>query len=261
VSPEEAFRADMIEHPDDDAPRLIFADWLEERGGEGDAERAEFIRVQYELAAGPPCGHERPVECQEACRRCRFSCREWDLLFAGPAGCGATAWLTPGPVPGWQACSGVPFPGGRRWHGGWTAGPGGERMGVVAADFRRGFVEVLGLSLYDYLEHAGGLHAWAPLREVALTYGGGWLREPTLAVLVQLPLVGRLHTLDLSRLPVWPSVWAGALRQAYRPWRGLRKLVLPAGWSGLSDAEGLRLRTAEYLGGVKVVLPSAPGSG
>ena len=35
------------DHPDDDMPRLVFADWLQEHGEE---ERAEFIRVQIELA-------------------------------------------------------------------------------------------------------------------------------------------------------------------------------------------------------------------
>lgn len=35
--------------PDDDVPRLIFADWLEEQGG-ADAARAAFIRVQVALA-------------------------------------------------------------------------------------------------------------------------------------------------------------------------------------------------------------------
>jgi uncharacterized protein (TIGR02996 family) len=39
--------ADVIAHPDDDLPRLIFADWCEEHG---DPERAEFIRVQIALA-------------------------------------------------------------------------------------------------------------------------------------------------------------------------------------------------------------------
>ena len=34
--------------PDEDAPRLVLADWLEERGESG---RAEFVRVQCELAA------------------------------------------------------------------------------------------------------------------------------------------------------------------------------------------------------------------
>lgn len=45
-----AFLEDILAHPDDDAPRLIFADWLEE---EGDAERGEFIRVQVERAHLP----------------------------------------------------------------------------------------------------------------------------------------------------------------------------------------------------------------
>lgn len=44
---EDAFRQDIRDNPDDDAPRLIFADWLEEQGRR---ERAEFIRVQCELA-------------------------------------------------------------------------------------------------------------------------------------------------------------------------------------------------------------------
>lgn len=43
----DAFLADIIDHPDDDASRLVFADWLEENG---EAERAEFIRVQVRLA-------------------------------------------------------------------------------------------------------------------------------------------------------------------------------------------------------------------
>src|SRR5262249_54159392 len=40
----------IIAEPDDDTPRLIFADWLEEQG---DAARAEFIRVQIERARLP----------------------------------------------------------------------------------------------------------------------------------------------------------------------------------------------------------------
>jgi uncharacterized protein (TIGR02996 family) len=38
----------VLEEPGDDLPRLVFADWLEEHG---QAERAEFCRVQCELAA------------------------------------------------------------------------------------------------------------------------------------------------------------------------------------------------------------------
>lgn len=42
-----AFLSAIRAAPDDDAPRLIYADWLEDHG---EAARAEFIRVQCELA-------------------------------------------------------------------------------------------------------------------------------------------------------------------------------------------------------------------
>jgi uncharacterized protein (TIGR02996 family) len=53
----DAFLQDIFAHPDDDAPRLIFADWLEEQGGANSVARAEFIRVQCALATGnvPDC--------------------------------------------------------------------------------------------------------------------------------------------------------------------------------------------------------------
>lgn len=41
--------AAILDDPTDDNRRLIFADWLEEFGGEGERLRAEFIRVQVRL--------------------------------------------------------------------------------------------------------------------------------------------------------------------------------------------------------------------
>jgi uncharacterized protein (TIGR02996 family) len=43
---ETAFLADIAAHPDDDTPRLIFADWLQDNG---QPERAELIRLQCRL--------------------------------------------------------------------------------------------------------------------------------------------------------------------------------------------------------------------
>jgi uncharacterized protein (TIGR02996 family) len=43
----DAFLQAILDAPDDDAPRLLFADWLEEYG---DSDRAEFIRIQVALA-------------------------------------------------------------------------------------------------------------------------------------------------------------------------------------------------------------------
>ena len=48
---ERAFTEDVIAHPEDDTPRLVFADWLDDRG---DAVRAEFIRLQVAIAGGGP---------------------------------------------------------------------------------------------------------------------------------------------------------------------------------------------------------------
>jgi len=42
-----AFLKAILANPDDEAPRLIFADWLDEQG---ECQRAEFIRVQVKLA-------------------------------------------------------------------------------------------------------------------------------------------------------------------------------------------------------------------
>jgi uncharacterized protein (TIGR02996 family) len=49
MSDESALLAAIWEHPQEDTPRLMYADWLDERGGESEAARAELIRVQCAL--------------------------------------------------------------------------------------------------------------------------------------------------------------------------------------------------------------------
>jgi uncharacterized protein (TIGR02996 family) len=48
---EAAFLRTIRDHPDDDSPRLVFADWLEEHG---ETWRAEFLRAQCKLARAKP---------------------------------------------------------------------------------------------------------------------------------------------------------------------------------------------------------------
>jgi len=50
-----ALMAAIIANPDEDTPRLVLADWLDENGDEHDHGRAEFIRLQCELARFPNC--------------------------------------------------------------------------------------------------------------------------------------------------------------------------------------------------------------
>jgi uncharacterized protein (TIGR02996 family) len=83
------FLRDIIANRDDDGPRLVYADWLDERG---DPKRAEFIRVQCELAKPEPvctgyycdeeighvdCDYDDKMEERSALRR-----RERELLIA-----------------------------------------------------------------------------------------------------------------------------------------------------------------------------------
>ena len=53
----ESFLRAIIADPADDLPRLVYADWLDENG---DPDRAEFIRVQCELAKLPEDDPRRP---------------------------------------------------------------------------------------------------------------------------------------------------------------------------------------------------------
>src|SRR5438477_12296826 len=83
----------ILADPDADAPRLAYADWLEE---DGDADRAEFIRVQCALASMPE--NERAFH--------PLRPREAELLREH-----GETWLRPirdlfppanGPAPGWR---------------------------------------------------------------------------------------------------------------------------------------------------------------
>jgi uncharacterized protein (TIGR02996 family) len=64
---QDSFLDAILADPEDDTPRLVCADWLEENG---DAERAEFIRTQIRLAQLPP----------EAPNRMALAAREKMLL-------------------------------------------------------------------------------------------------------------------------------------------------------------------------------------
>jgi uncharacterized protein (TIGR02996 family) len=55
----DALLAAIIAAPDDDTPRLVYADWLDENG---QPERAEFIRLQIENTGKPMAERQREAE-------------------------------------------------------------------------------------------------------------------------------------------------------------------------------------------------------
>ncbi|MBX9628077.1 MAG: TIGR02996 domain-containing protein [Gemmataceae bacterium] len=100
----------VIDSPDDDTPRLVYADWLEDHG---QSERAEFIRLQVEVARAEADGRDynevyalrmRAVELQKAhkadwlagvCRWKRTSCF-FERGFVGEVWCSVKSFVDHG---------------------------------------------------------------------------------------------------------------------------------------------------------------------
>jgi uncharacterized protein (TIGR02996 family) len=199
----DAFLQAIIESPDDDTLRLVFADWLEEHG---DAERAELIRLQCSLNSPPP-ESPRLAPIQE-----RVNMHERLNLLLQPR---RNDFLSPLTRVGLRFGEETRFV---------------EEMQeecVIAhlkPVFRRGFVEEITVpgreSLQRFIRHAGALFRLTPLQHLQVTEVRGWSqsydqgysigcytpmidspREPDLRALVELPEMARLRTL-LLRLDI-----------------------------------------------------------
>jgi uncharacterized protein (TIGR02996 family) len=128
MSEREALYRAVCERPDDDLPRLVFADWLDEHG---EHDRATFIRVQCELEALSPASPEaaRLLAAHHGLLK-RTDWGERELL---PAGCG------------WPGADRSPYRRGFRWQV--SALSVGSFLGAADDVFRA--APVTGLSLTD----------------------------------------------------------------------------------------------------------------
>jgi uncharacterized protein (TIGR02996 family) len=180
---EDAFLQTIVDAPDDDAPRLIFADWLDEHG---DPRRAAFIRAQCRLA-------KLPEECEE---RYRLEAEEAALL----------AEMTGGVLD--------------RNHPRWANVPG-RWVKDKKPSFERGFVAKLDTTATRFFAHADRVMQAAPiqhltlgnalykfeelqhsphlsrLRSLAITHQR--LPDNAVAALVSEPALSGLKALDLTR--------------------------------------------------------------
>lgn len=195
-----AFLQAIRENPDDDAPRLIYADWLEERG---QADRAEFIRIQCRLFGIPhtdPAASDLKVRAEELLR---------------------TNWQTwVGPL---RNVIGSNY---SRYGESWMREeyhPDGLRR------FRRGFVDTLALDAERFLHHAKALLALTPLRELRLWGAGHCARA-----LMECPHLAGLETLQFCDYWVAPLTARDVPALAASPYlHGLIALYL--GWNSLGD--------------------------
>jgi uncharacterized protein (TIGR02996 family) len=176
MSDEAALRKAIVAAPDEDAPRLVYADWLDENRPDprptparGPSARAEFIRVQCRLAAGAFHDPDYPELLE----------REQDLA----------AWLAthePDELARPPALTDVEHLELGEW-----------------GDWRRGFVESLGFDEYHDTAEAT-LAALIPALQTAFAHSPARtlrLEDATaeeVALLVRHPLFGQLRGLQLD---------------------------------------------------------------
>jgi uncharacterized protein (TIGR02996 family) len=139
----------VVAAPADDVPRLVAADWLDEHR---QPERAEFIRIQIELARLEAAREEASA----AARALRWK----ERTFLGPMATYRALWAL-------EACPELV----RVEFRGRSATPL-ETMRVAGAErltFHRGFVQSVNCPAVDWLQHGAEVRARQPIRGVRLT--------------------------------------------------------------------------------------------
>jgi uncharacterized protein (TIGR02996 family) len=172
MTQEEAFIQAIREAPEDDAPRLIFADWLEEHG---QADRAEFIRLQCQLARMADKNPERSALTSRTDDLLRSHWDEWVGPFREIVGSRRDRY-------------------GESWMG--------EKYDprTYPARFVRGFVPMLSLDAERFVDCASELNGLTPLRILNLWAAGRCARA--LANTAELKGLSMLAFPDYSDSPL-----------------------------------------------------------
>jgi len=222
MTEDEALLRAVLTAPDDDAPRLVYADWLDEHG---DPARAAFIRTQIEIGCRPS-SHARLVQLKQA---------ESTLLRANREAW--TAW-----VPGWAEA--------RAFHRGFLEGIRAE-----AGDFIAGADEVRLRTPLMAVQLDGRQDRAAP---VFLTRALDGIRSLTLSVpvpagawehLAASPYLGKLRELNLNSKGPPGELVSALVGSTALP--ALRTLRLT--WCTLGDEHSARLVGHPWVGRLRAL--------
>jgi len=202
VSDEHALLAAIAAHPDEDTPRLAYADWLDEHAtSDAQRARAEFIRVQCEQARleGLSTGAgDRPPD---------------DTLLPGLRRRGdrlleryRTVWESPlrGPL-----------------------GPYRDTLQPIL--FRRGFPYFLSIPVPKLLEVSEQFFQQVPITDLSLD-----VTEETLVLLIGMPRIARFKRLRLNSAPAFRTTPVEWSRLAPVEWSRLADATEALQTSGLS---------------------------
>jgi uncharacterized protein (TIGR02996 family) len=213
VTPEDAFIEDIRENPDDDVPRLIFADWLEDNG---DPDRADFIRTLIRRAG--TLSEDGSALATHAAKLLQANWQRW----AGPLG----------------GLLGDGFPN-RNWA---LTGFGLES---VRHFMPRGFVEEVEVTAGQFVEVAPRLLRLHPVRHLRLHQAAD--HAAALAGLPELRWVEKLNLVDPYRAPLD----AGGMESLARSPHLGRLWSFTAPGNHLGDDGAAALAAAPWLGGVR----------
>jgi uncharacterized protein (TIGR02996 family) len=168
MSDEQALLNAILAHPEEDTPRLVYADWLDEQGGRVNAARAEYIRLEINIARADPAGPRTPE--QEAA-----AARAKELFLEH-----GTDWFPE-------------FVGRKNWF-----------RGRCYPFFARGFpYQIYGQS-HKLIEIGYRLFQRAPITSVEFRE----VSDELLEKLVVAPWVAQLRTLNLNGFDLPPTDWA-----------------------------------------------------
>jgi len=211
----ERLLAAVIDAPDDDLPRLVYADWLEEHGDAAGRVRAAFIRLQVELARLASDDPRRPA-LEERERA------EWRGL--------------------WPRAYHADLPQLDKVR--WGTGRFEEPQLV------RGFVELLRVRNWKVLaDHGAALFRAAPIRHLQVDFE---LPTPgTMKKLAAWPLLRRLRALSMDYRSYRPGIGDPAARAlaASPHLGGLRELSLVS--DDITQAGVRELLAAPWLSGLR----------
>ena len=197
----------VLAHPDEDWPRLVFADWCDEQG---QCERGEFIRVQCRLAELGECRQDFSLGLSCCCPYCNaggftLRRREQELLDEWWAKWTHQAFDNLAPDVG--VATGDPS-----WDVHiylYSAKPRQEEIGDFHCTYRRGFVAVVTCTAADWLAHGDAITACQPVEKVRFSV------MPTDDELIAMDAAVRAYRDGR------PSVWT------MRRWPRVKTWVLP----------------------------------
>ncbi|MBN9521058.1 TIGR02996 domain-containing protein [bacterium] len=164
----EALLAAIRAHPNDDTPRLVYADYLDDHADdypfpEEARQRAYTIRAYCEFAKYD----YSPADCPNRTAFIPCPCAECARFYeANSAACAATRYMT-------RCTDGV-----LNWYR-WAGGAGPFITGGLLEDYERGFLVQVRLAPADWLAHADAIRAEHPIQRVSLTTIPGVDLPPT----------------------------------------------------------------------------------